>query len=79
SNACLLSISQNQLIDSWLQNMEERTFEKPDSYDDDHLYEYATESEDDEAISEDFLIETNQKKTQGNDGTPSTHIIRLSS
>ncbi|CAF4573939.1 unnamed protein product, partial [Rotaria sp. Silwood2] len=63
SNACLLSISQNQLIDSWLQNMEERTFEKPDSYDDDHLYEYATESEDDEAITS---IENNNNKSEQN-------------
>ncbi|CAF3368929.1 unnamed protein product [Rotaria sp. Silwood2] len=45
-------MSQNQIIDSWLKNIEQRTFEKQDSYDDDDddddLYEDITESEDDE-------------------------------
>jgi hypothetical protein len=53
SNACVLSMSQNQIIDGWLQNIEERTFEKPDDYeddDDDDLYEDATESEEEEEI-----------------------------
>ncbi|CAF4807117.1 unnamed protein product, partial [Rotaria sp. Silwood2] len=51
SNTCVLSMSQNQIIDSWLTNIEQRTFEKQDSYDDDDdddLYEDITESEDDE-------------------------------
>lgn len=54
SHACVLSMSQNQIIDSWLQNVEERTFEKPDNYDDDDidddddLYEDATDSEEQE-------------------------------
>ena len=51
SNACVLSMSQNQIIDGWLQNIEERTFEKPDDdedEDDDDLYEDATESEEEE-------------------------------
>ncbi|UJR38217.1 hypothetical protein I4U23_030890 [Adineta vaga] len=54
SNSCVLTMSQNQIIDGWLQNVEERTFEKPDNYteeeeeeeeDDDDLYEDASESE----------------------------------
>jgi hypothetical protein len=49
SNACVLSMSQNQIIDGWLQNIEERAFEKPDNDDDDDdLYEDATESEEEE-------------------------------
>jgi hypothetical protein len=52
SNACVLSMSQNQIIDGWLLNIEERTFEKPDNDeeedDDDDLYEDATESEEEE-------------------------------
>ncbi|CAF3633749.1 unnamed protein product [Rotaria sp. Silwood1] len=53
SNTYVLSMSQNQIINSWLKNIEERTFEKPDSYDndDDGLYEDVTESEDDEKIT----------------------------
>ncbi|CAF4652204.1 unnamed protein product, partial [Rotaria magnacalcarata] len=35
SSACALSMSQNQIIDNWLQNIEERTFEKQDCYNDD--------------------------------------------
>ncbi len=55
SNACVLSMSQNQIIDGWLQNIEERTFEKPDNDDDDDdddLYEDATESEEEEEEEE---------------------------
>ncbi|CAF3437622.1 unnamed protein product [Rotaria sp. Silwood1] len=69
SNACVLSMSQNQIIDSWLQNVEERTFEKPDKYedddDDDDLYEDATDSEEqeDENITK---IQDNNKKSNRN-------------
>ncbi|CAF2201932.1 unnamed protein product [Rotaria magnacalcarata] len=47
SSACALSMSQNQIIDNWLQNIEERTFEKQDCYndDDDNLIENGIESE----------------------------------
>ena len=50
SNARVLSMSQNQIIDGWLQNIDERTFEKPDEEDDDDQYEDASdiESEDEE-------------------------------
>ncbi|CAF3559986.1 unnamed protein product [Rotaria socialis] len=48
SSVCTLSMSQNQIIDNWLQNIEERTFEKQDCYndddDDDNLIENGTES-----------------------------------
>ncbi|CAF3068718.1 unnamed protein product [Rotaria sp. Silwood2] len=49
-NTCVLSMSQNQIINNWLQNIEERTFEKQDSYDDNDLYKDATESEEYENI-----------------------------
>ncbi|CAF3890479.1 unnamed protein product, partial [Rotaria sordida] len=54
SNACVLSMAQNQIIDSWLQNIEERTFEKLENYDDDDddddddLYEDTTDGEEQE-------------------------------
>jgi hypothetical protein len=66
SNACVLSMSQNQIIDGWLQNIEERTFEKPDNDedDDDDLYEDATESEEEE--EEIMTIRDNNKRAGGN-------------
>ncbi|CAF4146550.1 unnamed protein product [Rotaria sp. Silwood2] len=69
SNACVLSMSQNQIIDSWLQNIEERTFEKPDNDDDDDddddLYEDVSDSEEqeDEKITK---IQDNNKKSNRN-------------
>ncbi|CAF1460969.1 unnamed protein product [Adineta ricciae] len=54
SNARVLTMSQNQIIDGWLQNVEDRIFEKPDDNDDeeedddDDLYEDASESEEEE-------------------------------
>jgi hypothetical protein len=66
SNACVLSMSQNQIIDGWLQNIEERTFEKPDNdEDDDDLYEDATESEEEEE-EEIMTIRDNNKRAGGN-------------
>ncbi|CAF4683299.1 unnamed protein product, partial [Rotaria sp. Silwood2] len=62
SNTCVLSISLNQIIDNWLKNIEQRTFEKPDSYDDDDLYEDVTESEDDEKIKNVTKNTNNQSK-----------------
>jgi len=63
SNACVLSMSQNQIIDGWLQNIEERAFEKPDNDDDDDddLYEDATESEEEE---EKIIIIRRDERTQ---------------
>jgi len=55
SNARVLSMSQNQILDDWLQNIEEREFEKPDfddDDDDDDLYEDATDSEEDIEVEE---------------------------
>ena len=50
SNARVLTMSQNQIIDGWLQNVEDRIFEKPDNDDDDDddLYEDASDSEEEE-------------------------------
>ncbi|CAF0880501.1 unnamed protein product [Adineta steineri] len=65
SNACVLTMSQNQIIDGWLQNIEERTFEKPDNYeddDDDDLYEDASESEEEEEEEKKIPIRNNSKK-----------------
>lgn len=68
SNARVLTMSQNQIIDGWSQNIEERTFEKPDQDedeedDDDDLYEDATESEEEEEEEEKVLTvrDTNKK------------------
>ncbi|CAF3201556.1 unnamed protein product [Rotaria socialis] len=67
SNACVLSMSQNQIIDSWLQNIEERTFEKPDNYDDDDddddLYEDLTESEEEEVDEKVTITKDNNKRS----------------
>jgi Ran GTPase-activating protein (RanGAP) involved in mRNA processing and transport len=69
SNACVLSMSQNQIIDGWLQNIEERTFEKPDNDedeeddDDDDLYEDATESEEEEEEEKIMTIRDNNKRS----------------
>jgi len=71
SNACVLSMSQNQIVDGWLQNIEERTFEKPDNDeeeeddDDDDLYEDATESEEEE---EKIMIVRDNNKRSNRDG-----------
>jgi hypothetical protein len=63
SNACVLSMSQNQIIDGWLQNIEERTFEKPDDDDDDDdFYEDATESEEEEEI----ILKRDNNRGRGN-------------
>jgi hypothetical protein len=73
SNACVLSMSQNHIIDGWLQNIEERAFEKPDDDedDDDDLYEDATESEEEEEEEEIILKLDNSKRLNrggGNQG-----------
>jgi len=73
SNACVLSMSQNQIIDGWLQNIEERTFEKPDNDedeedDDDDLYEDATESEEEEEEEKIMTIRDNNKRSNRGPG-----------
>jgi hypothetical protein len=72
SNSCVLSMSQNQIIDGWLQNIEERTFEKPDDDededdDDDDLYEDATESEKEEEEKEMIIVmqDNNKRPNRG--------------
>ena len=89
SNACVLSMSQNQIIDGWLQNVEERTFEKPDLYDededDDDLYEDATDTEteedddDDEEEEEKEIVskqKTNIKSNQNEKKKPFRHDMK---
>lgn len=66
SNARVLSMSQNQIIDGWLQNIEERTFEKPEEDeeddDDDDLYEDVTESDDEEEVQTILTVRDINKK-----------------
>lgn len=69
SNARVLSMSQNQIIDGWLQNIDERTFEKPDEDDDDDDDQYEDtsdiESEDEE---EEVVVPKSEKNIKSNRG-----------
>jgi hypothetical protein len=77
SNACILSMSQNQIIDGWLQNIEERTFEKPDDYeeedDDDDEYEDATESEEEEEKI--TTVQDNKRRSNRGGGHQQKHVL----
>jgi hypothetical protein len=77
SNACVLSMSQNQIIDGWLQNIEERTFEKPDNDeeedDDDDLYEDLPESEEETEEEEEKITTVRDNKKRSNRGGGNQH------
>lgn len=75
SNACVLSMSQNQIIDGWLQNVEERTFEKPDEEDeeDDDQYEDASDIESEE---EEVIVPKSEKNTKSGKKEPFRHDVK---
>lgn len=84
SNACVLTMSQNQIIDGWLQNIEERTFDKPDSYgedvgddddDDDEWLEDTTDSDDEEQVTVKVLgYASNASRGRGGNRPRQKHV-----
>lgn len=55
SNSRVLTMSQNQVIDAWCQNIEERVFDEPEDFDDD-------DDDNDEDWSDDTSESEDQKK-----------------
>ena len=56
SNSRVLTMSQNQVIDAWCQNIEERVFDEPEDFDDD--------DDDDDDKDEDWSDDTSESEEQ---------------